>query len=103
VRAVEAGVDVVPVWNKSNRKHDLVGSEPSSTRAVADAAVEALEWTKPYHCDADHINLRTAERFLAYCDFYTIDVADYIAKTAAQSSVNAFRTAPRRTSRRDQV
>ena len=61
--------------------------------------MEALEWTKPYNCDADHINLRTAERFLAYCDFYTIDVVDYIAKTAAQSSVNAFRTAPRRTSR----
>lgn len=90
VRAVEAGVDVVPVWNKSNREHDLIGSEPSSTRAAADAAVKALGWTKPYYCDADHINLRTVERFLAYCDFYTIDVADFIAKTAPQSSGNAF-------------
>jgi hypothetical protein len=90
VRAVEAGVDLVPVWNKSNREHDLIGSEPSSTRAAADAAVKALEWTKPYYCDADHINLLTVERFLAYCDFYTIDVADYIAKTATQSSVDAF-------------
>ena len=85
-----AGVEVVPVWNKSNREHNLIGSEPSSTRVAADAAVKALEWTKPYYCDADHINLQTVERFLASCDFYTIDVADFIAKKAAPSSVDAF-------------
>jgi len=50
--ASRAGADVVPVWNKSNREHNLIGSEPSSTRAVADAAVKALGWTKPYHFDA---------------------------------------------------
>jgi tagaturonate epimerase len=90
VRASEAGVEVVPVWNKSNREHNLIGSEPASTRAAADAAVKALQWTRPYYCDADHINLQTVERFLACCDFYTIDVADFIAQTAAPSSVDAF-------------
>ena len=34
--AGEAGADVVPVWNKSNREHLIVGSEPSGTRAAAD-------------------------------------------------------------------
>ena len=39
IRATELGALVVPVWNKSNREHTFVGSDPSSTRAAADAAV----------------------------------------------------------------
>lgn len=90
VRASQAGVEVVPVWNKSNREHDLIGSEPAATRAAADAAVKALAWTRPYYCDADHINLHTVRRFLPCCDFYTIDVADFIARKADPSSIDAF-------------
>ncbi|MGC2637098.1 MAG: tagaturonate epimerase family protein [Acidobacteriaceae bacterium] len=90
VLAAEAGVEVIPVWNKSNREHNIIGSEPSSTRTAADAAVSSLGWTKPYYCDADHINLTTVERFLAPCDFYTIDVADAIGKRAADASIDAF-------------
>jgi tagaturonate epimerase len=90
LRASRAGVQVVPVWNKSNREHNIIGSEPSSTRAAADAAVKSLQWTKPYYCDADHINLQTVERFLTSCDFYTIDVADFIGRKTDQSSMDAF-------------
>ena len=50
VEAYEAGVEVVPVWNKSNREHMLIGSEPGQTRAAADAAVSALRWSKPVFC-----------------------------------------------------
>jgi len=90
MQAAEAGVDVVPVWNKSNREHTIIGSEPASTRAAADAAVKELRWTKPYFCDADHIGLATVDRFLPACDFYTIDVADLIGKAAEASTVDAF-------------
>ncbi|HYK36224.1 tagaturonate epimerase family protein [Alloacidobacterium sp.] len=90
VQAAEAGIEVVPVWNKSNREHTIIGSEPSSTRAAADAAVKDLHWTKPYFCDADHIGLTTVDRYLPACDFYTIDVADFIGKAADPSSVDAF-------------
>jgi len=90
VLAARAGADVIPVWNKSNREHNIIGSEPSSTRAAADAAVRALGWTRPYFCDADHINLTTVERFLAPCDFYTIDVADAIGRPAADSAIDHF-------------
>jgi hypothetical protein len=90
VLAAEAGVEVIPVWNKSNREHNIIGSEPSSTRTAADAAVRARGWTRPYYCDADHINLTTVERFLAPCDFYTIDVADAIGKRAAEASIDVF-------------
>jgi hypothetical protein len=88
--AQQAGVEIIPVWNKSNREHTIIGSEPSSTRAAADTAVQALGWSKPYFCDADHINLTTVDRFLAPCDFFTIDVADYIGKPADPASIDAF-------------
>ncbi|QHN03862.1 hypothetical protein FTO74_11135 [Granulicella sp. WH15] len=90
VLAAEAGIEVVPVWNKSNREHMIIGSEPSATRLAADAAVKDLGWTKPYFLDADHINLKTVGRFLAPCDFFTLDVADMIGQPAAPEDVKAF-------------
>jgi hypothetical protein len=90
IEAAHAGVEIIPVWNKSNREHNIIGSEPSSTRAAADAAVKALHWNKPHFCDADHINLTTVDRFLAPCDFYTIDVADYIGKPADPATIEKF-------------
>jgi hypothetical protein len=90
VLAAKQGVDVIPVWNKSNREHTIIGSEPSSVRVAADAAVKALGWTKPYHLDADHIRLETVDRFLTACDFYTIDVADSIGQPASPESVKSF-------------
>jgi tagaturonate epimerase len=90
ILAQKAGIEVIPVWNKSNREHLIIGSEPSATRAAADAAVKSLGWANPYFCDADHINLTTVDRFLAPCDFFTIDVADYIGKAAEPASIGAF-------------
>jgi tagaturonate epimerase len=84
------GVQVAPVWNKSNREHAIIGSEPGATRAAADAAVKALGWKGPYHVDADHIGLHTVDRFIPYADFYTIDVADWIGKPADATDVAAF-------------
>ncbi|HMC61602.1 MAG TPA: hypothetical protein VKJ01_20590, partial [Candidatus Solibacter sp.] len=66
--AADRGVTVVPVWNKSNREHAIVGSEPPSVRAAADAAVRRLGWGLPYHVDADHINLSTVDRFIGSSD-----------------------------------
>ncbi len=88
--AADAGVEVVPVWNKSNREHMIIGSEPSQTRLAADQAVKELGWTKPYFLDADHINLKTVARFLDPCDFFTLDVADLIGQPADAREVAAF-------------
>jgi len=89
-KALDAGVEVVPVWNKSNREHTIIGSEPSQTRAAADAAVKEMGWILPYFLDADHINLKTVQRFLDPCDFFTLDVADLIGKPAKPEDVTAF-------------
>ena len=90
MKASAAGVEVTPVWNKSNREHMIIGSEPAQTRAAADAAVKELGWAKPYFLDADHINLKTVQRFLDPCDFFTLDVADLIGKPAKDEDVTAF-------------
>jgi tagaturonate epimerase len=90
IQAAKAGIEVVPVWNKSNREHTIIGTDPRQTRAAADAAVKALEWKKTYFTDADHITLKTVERFLEPCDFFTIDVAEEIGKPAPPAEVDAF-------------
>jgi hypothetical protein len=90
ILATGFGADIVPVWNKSNREHLLIGTEPLSLRTEAEAAVKALGWQKPYHVDADHIRLETVDRFIAPSDFFTIDVADTIGKPADPKCVKDF-------------
>jgi tagaturonate epimerase len=90
VRAREAGVEVAPVWNKSNREHMIVHSEPASVRAEADAAVRSLGWNAPYFVDADHIGLATVDRFIVPSDFFTLDVADFIGKPADEKDIRTF-------------
>ena len=88
----EDGIDVAPVWNKSNREHTFIGSEPQSVFDAGQAAVKELGWTKGWHVDADHIQLKTVDRFMICSDFFTIDVADSIGKPASVSDVASFVT-----------
>jgi hypothetical protein len=90
-KAYEKGSVVTPVWNKSNREHNIVHSEPSGTRKEADAAVAALSWKGQYLVDADHINLNNVGRFIKTSDFFTLDVASCINKAATPESVFAFK------------
>ena len=89
-RLAAEGVVVAPVWNKSNREHSFIGSEPASVRTAAAAAVAARRWPHPWFVDADHIRLETVDRFLESSDFFTIDVADSIGSPASDALVAAF-------------
>ena len=86
----ERGIEVVPVWNKSNREHSFVGSEPASVLAAAQAAVKESGWSKAWHVDADHIRLDTVDRYIACSDFFTIDVAESIGEPCAIEAVGSF-------------
>ena len=90
VKLAEQGVEVIPVWNKSNREHSFIGSEPQSVYDAANAAVEALGWERGWHVDADHINMDTVDKYLSCSDFFTIDVADFIGQVPAEGAVAAF-------------
>lgn len=84
------GKRVIPVWNKSNREHTFVGSEPASVRSAAEAAVRELGWNDDWHVDADHIQLSTVDPYLHCSDFFTIDVADSIGKPAESVVIEDF-------------
>jgi hypothetical protein len=90
MEAQRGGISVTPVWNKSNREHNLIGTEPRSVRARGAEAVESLGWTGAWHVDADHIGMSTVDRFLDSSDFFTIDVADFSGKAAPAELVERF-------------
>jgi hypothetical protein len=90
IKAKNNGVDVTPVWNKSNREHNIVHSEPEGTRIEADEAVRVLEWEDTYCVDADHINLSNVDRFIDHADFFTLDVAMYIGNESPAVDVEEF-------------
>jgi hypothetical protein len=84
------GLDISPVWNKSNREHMYVHSHPADVRNEADAAVAALGFNGKYFVDADHINMGTVAPFVETADFFTLDVASFIGKESVPEEVNAF-------------
>jgi len=82
IQAKSLGVTITPVWNKSFREHQLIGSKPEDVRDAADRAVRALGWKDGYFVDADHIGMKNVDFFLDSSDFFTIDVADFIGQPA---------------------
>ncbi len=83
---VEAGI----VWNKSNREHVIIGSTPADQKKAAVEAIRATGWTGPWFVDADHVGLKTVDNFAPHCDFFTIDVADFIGLPAPAAEIEAF-------------
>lgn len=89
-RAGRDGLSITPVWNKSRREHDLIGSQPQDARRAADEAVQAAGWQEAYFVDADHINAGNVDPFIAWCDFFTIDVAEAIGRPADGATTGLF-------------
>ena len=90
VKANQTGLDISPVWNKSNREHIYVHSHPADVRKEADAAVAVLGFKGKYFVDADHINLGTVAPFVETADFFTLDVASFIGKESPEAEVKDF-------------
>lgn len=84
------GVEVTPVWNKSHREHETVGTGPESLRVEADKAVQSAGFKGDYFVDADHINLETVDPFLPVSNFFTIDVAEFIGQPASENEEEQF-------------
>jgi hypothetical protein len=90
IEAGKKGIEITPVWNKSNREHVTIGTQPGDVRKEADNATKKAGFKKPYFVDADHINLDTVDRFIESSDFFTIDVASYIGKKAGEDEIKTF-------------
>jgi tagaturonate epimerase len=89
-KMASGGVELIPVWNKSNREHTFIGTEPQSVHDAAKRAVQTRQWSHGWHVDADHIRLNTVDRFLPCSDFFTIDVADSIGQPCGPDRIDAF-------------
>jgi len=90
IEAGKRGIDITPVWNKSNREHMIIGTEPGDVRKEADEVTKKAGFNKPYFVDADHINLDNVDKFIESSDFFTIDVASYIGKLADDEAIRRF-------------
>jgi hypothetical protein len=90
MNAKKAGIEILPVWNKSHREHGIVGTDPADVRAEADNAVDTLGWNGEYYVDADHINMSNVDGYIEHSDFFTLDVADYINEKTDDYKVQAF-------------
>ncbi len=95
-KAQSAGVAITPVWNKSNREHQIIGTTPSDTRRAADEAVRAMKWSGAYYLDADHIGPKNVGAFIEACDFFTLDVAESIGQPPSAADLAGFVKAQRR-------
>jgi len=91
ILANAAGYEIAPVWNKSDREHRIVHSAPEDTRKEADEAVREIGWEGPYFVDADHINMDNVDRFIDFCDFFTIDVASRIGILPDKNEAENFK------------
>ena len=90
IAASEKGINITPVWNKSNREHITIGTQPLDVRIEADSVTKSAGFKGPYFVDADHINIDTVDRFIECSDFFTIDVASYIGKKAEKEEIVKF-------------
>lgn len=90
VEANRQGIPVFPAWNKSNREHQIIESDPMDLRREADDATQAASWADAYYVDADHINLTTVDRFIPGSNFFTLDVAAQVGTAPSQEELDAF-------------
>ncbi len=90
IEAEKNGIEITPVWNKSNREHTTIGSEPADTLQAAEKSIKEAGYSKQWFIDADHVNLDTVDRFLSTSNFFTIDVASYIGKKSEAKEEEDF-------------
>jgi len=90
VKAEKNGLLISPVWNKSFREHEIIGSNPSDVRDEAMTAVREIGWNTNYYVDADHININNVNSFIKSSDFFTIDITSSIGKIPDEKLLRDF-------------
>ena len=90
IKAEENGLDIDIVWNKSHREHLITKTSPPEVVKEAQKAVEALKWKGNYYIDADHIRISNVDLYIDSCNYFTLDVAEFIGKKASVDDINIF-------------
>ncbi len=90
IKAQKDGLNLAIVWNKSHREHSITKTNPSDVLYEAQNAVEELKWKGNYYIDADHINLSNVDSYIDTCNFFTLDVAEFMGKKDSAANINKF-------------
>lgn len=90
IKAEEKGLDIDLVWNKSHREHLVTKTSPLDVLKEAQEAVRKLEWKGNYYIDADHIGISNVDLYIDSCNYFTLDVAEFIGKKASVDDINVF-------------
>lgn len=90
IKAEEIGLDISIVWNKSHREHLITNTTPLDVLNEAQEALRELKWKGKYYIDADHIGFSNVDLYIDSCNFFTLDVAEFIGKKASSDDINAF-------------
>jgi hypothetical protein len=90
IAASVQGIEITPVWNKSDREHTIIGTHPRDVRVQADTVTKKIGFKHPYFVDADHINHDSVDRFIESSDFFTIDVASFVGKRPDDQEIADF-------------
>src|ERR1700738_1373208 len=73
LKARAVGIDVHPVWNKSNREHLIIKSSPNDVRAEADSAVVGVLRGKAAKMKNAKTFLKGASRYVGSLSIPGID------------------------------
>lgn len=90
IEAQKNGLDIAIVWNKSHREHLITKTTPLDVLNEAQNAVKELRWKGKYYIDADHIGLSNVDLYVDSCNFFTLDVAQFIGKKDSDENINNF-------------
>lgn len=89
-KASDAGLEITPVWNKSEREHHITKTSPADNRKAADQAIRAAGWKGSYFIDADHIDHSNVGRYLNSSDYFTIDISKHIDTPSENEAISRF-------------
>ncbi|MFX0106497.1 MAG: tagaturonate epimerase family protein [Candidatus Hodarchaeota archaeon] len=90
IRAQESGTKVAVVWNKSHREHLITNTSPLDVLKKAQNAVEKLKWKGIFYIDADHIGISNVELYIDSCNYFTLDIAEFIGERAPNNEIDKF-------------
>ncbi|MFW9998662.1 MAG: tagaturonate epimerase family protein [Candidatus Hodarchaeota archaeon] len=90
LKAEEIGINLAIVWNKSHREHLITKTTSSDVLNEAQQAVKDFNWKGNYYIDADHIGLSNVGLYIDSCNFFTLDVAEFIGIRAFNNDIKAF-------------
>ena len=88
--AQKNGIDVFPVWNKSHTEYKRTLDTPAQMSASVKNLLAKSAWSNAYGLDADHVTSENIDNYIDHCDYFTIDVSNYIRKLAPYDEMDTF-------------